>query len=156
MLVFSFGNASRRLLLGSGLLIAVALVAGCSQKHPTQLDLPKLHPVSGTVTYQGRPATGFRVIFNPVTKIGKYDILPQTVTDDAGGYKLTTEKPDDGAPEGEYVVTFLWPDQINKPENPDPVPEVDKFRGAYANKATSTFKATVKAGDNVIPVFDLR
>jgi len=117
------------------------------------LDLPELHPVSGRVTYQGRSAAGFRVIFHPQSNTGKLTFTPQAITDETGNYKLEVTKTSPGAPAGNFVVTFEWPDHINKFDDPDPVPEQDRLRGAYANPATSTFKYTVQKGENLVPDF---
>ncbi len=136
------------LLLAFGL-----LMCGCSQGH--QLNMPPLHPVNGTVALRGRPTAGIRVIFNPVTDIGiKYS--PVAITDITGAYQITSLQPGDGAPVGEYAVTFEWPDHINDPSNGDPTPEIDRFRGAYVSVEKSQFKVIVQAGENTVPQFDLR
>ncbi len=78
------------------LLAAVYLAAGagCGPKHP------QTAPVSGRVTYQGRPLTTGRIAFQPEQgrpAIG--DIGPD------GTYRLTTFEPGDGALPGHYRVT---------------------------------------------------
>jgi hypothetical protein len=139
----------------STLLLAVALAfTGCGPSR--KLDMPPLHPVKGSVSFRGRPTAGVRVIFNPITDIGKIKYAPVAITDDSGAYQITSLIPGDGAPVGEYAVTFEWPDHINDPLNPDPTPEIDRFRGVYANAGNTQFKVTVQAGENTVPQFNLR
>ncbi|WP_425616166.1 hypothetical protein NA78x_006105 [Anatilimnocola sp. NA78] len=117
--------------------------------------MPPLHPVKGTVTFRGQPAVGFRVIFNPLTDIGKVKYSPAALTDATGTFEITSLKPGDGAPVGDYAITIQWPDHINEPTNPDPVPEVDKLRGAYNNPQRSKFRVSVLPGPNTLLPFAL-
>lgn len=73
-------------------------------------DLRKTHPVTGTVTVDGQPApAGVVVSLHPqYAETDRLPINPRGVTDDAGRFKITTYNTDDGAPEGEYVVTVEW------------------------------------------------
>lgn len=73
-----------------------AAVAGCfgSNRPPT-------YPVSGTVTWKGKPVEGARVVFVPQQPGGQ---AAAGITDAQGRYRLTTYVEGDGAPEGEYRV----------------------------------------------------
>ena len=135
-----------------GLFLLPCVGCGDSRK----LDMPPLHPVTGKVTYRGQSAPGLRVIINPITDIGKIKYSPAAVTDATGNFQITSLRPGDGAPVGEYAVTFEWPDHINDPMNPDPTPEIDRFRGHYANAQSTMFKFTVKDGENVVPPINLQ
>jgi len=140
----------QRLLVGCVLL--GGLVVGCG---PGEARLPPLHPVTGTVKFRGLPAKKFRVIFNPVSDIGRLQFSPSAITDDSGNFKLKSAKPDDGAPAGDYQVTFLWPDHFNTGDEIELKPEVDKLRGAYNNPQQSRFRITVQPGVNTLPPFEL-
>jgi hypothetical protein len=86
---------------GAGLLTAVAacvVAAGCGDDG----KLPRA-PVSGRVTYKGKPVAGAAVSFLPETPgwraaVGK--------TDAQGRYLLGTYDPDDGAPVGRCKVAL--------------------------------------------------
>lgn len=73
-------------------------------------DLRKTYPVTGTVTVDGQPApAGVLVSLHPqFTETDRLPIHPKGATDDAGRFQITTYNTDDGAPEGEYVVTVEW------------------------------------------------
>ena len=109
--------------------MVLLLSAGCS-KPPLPGPIP--YPVHGKVTYQGRPIQGFRVTFFPVKQLGKVQFAPSAVTDDNGEFHLRSYHPDDGAPQGEYLVTFTWPRHLNTIDEPDAGPEVDQFKDVTA------------------------
>jgi hypothetical protein len=138
----------------SWILPALLLAAvGCSQSR--ELDLPPRHPVAGVVKFRGQPASGFRVTFHPLTDIGTLKFAPSAITGPDGSFRLRSYQPDDGAPLGQYAVTFEWPDHLIREDDPDPVPEVDQLRGAYSNPQASAFKITVVEGNNQVPAFEL-
>lgn len=79
--------------------VAVALaavLAGCFSR-----SRPATYPVSGTVTWKGRPVEGARVVFVPQDPGGQ---AAAGITDAQGRYRLTTFVEGDGALEGEYRV----------------------------------------------------
>ena len=81
-------------------LLLVATLVGCGQK----ANRPKTVPVSGTVTYNGKPVQGAVVTFNPTDrKVGKTAIA---TTDASGKYTLMTFEQGDGAIPGTYKVTI--------------------------------------------------
>lgn len=82
-----------------GLLVGPALLAvlGCSGAD----DIGRLSPVSGTVTYKGEKVAKARINFVPTSKEGR----GASGQVENGAYTLTTLNPNDGALEGEYLVT---------------------------------------------------
>jgi hypothetical protein len=135
-----------------GLLLLMA--AGCRKAPP--LPGPQPYPVHGKVVYRGQPAKGFRVTFYPLFEQGKLRFAPAATTDATGEFRLRSYHPDDGAPKGEYAVTFQWPDHLNTGDEPDPAPEVDQLQGLYNDPKTSKFKATVHEGENELEPFVLQ
>ena len=136
-------------------LVCLAIVAhGCAETSLVP-PLPPLQPVSGSVKYRGQPAAAFRITFHPLTDIGPTKYNPSAITDAKGSFRLTSLKPSDGAPQGEYAVTFEWPDHFNKETDPDPVPEVDRLRGVYNKPEQSRYKIQVHVGENSLPPFEL-
>lgn len=120
----------------------------------------KLYPVKGKVLVRDKPTQGVVVTFHPVTGKELQAVTSTGMTDADGVYTLSTgDKP--GAAAGDYVVTFMWPLEVAPAKTkvistePPPGPE-DKFKGAYAAKSSSAFKATVKAGENQIEPFNLK
>lgn len=90
-------EAGHRCVLG---LVAMATVSvfGCSG----DTGRPKMAPVSGQVTFQGKPVEGAIVSFSAE---GSPRVASGT-TDANGRYKLTTFDTNDGAPVGDHAVTI--------------------------------------------------
>jgi hypothetical protein len=84
------------------ILAACLLIAsGCSDD-----GLPKRYPVTGTVTYNGKPLEKGQVNFLPTAPDGR----PASGDIQAGEYSLTTQTPGDGAMPGKYRVTIVASD----------------------------------------------
>lgn len=117
-----------------------ALAAGCSRKGTAPTA-----PVSGVVTYQGKPATDVRVIFTPQ---GGRPAIGHT--DAEGRFSLTTFQQDDGAVPGTHVATISdrkrdWLKEATSKNPPPP-----RFPERYQRAANSPWTFEVKSGeDNV-------
>jgi hypothetical protein len=139
---------SRFCLLGSALLLAVA---GCSQ----QVSPPATVPVSGHVTLHGKPAEGVRVTMHPQFSMGRITWGVVGESGSGGEFKVGTGGPGNGAPRGDYIVTFTKPKIISDQEHNGVETEVDDFEGKYSDPETSTWKVTVKKGENDLGTFQL-
>lgn len=124
--------------------VAAVLVAGCH----SQPDVRKTYPVAGTLMVNGAPApAGIIVFLTPqFAEADKYPIHPRGLTAEGGAFKITTYNSDDGAPEGEYVVTVEWP----KPAVLSSYASGDLFGGAFAkvdvNQSNPAFRVNVAKG----------
>jgi hypothetical protein len=78
------------------------LVLGCGDG----TGLAKRYPVSGTVTYNGKPVEKGTITFAPATADGRS--AAGTIAN--GSYTLTTLAPNDGALPGKYKVTIASTD----------------------------------------------
>jgi hypothetical protein len=117
-----------------------------------------LHPVHGKVLHKDQPVKGVLVSFHPKGA----DLTthrPVGLTREDGSFTLTTGQKE-GAPAGEYVVTFICSEEADtkgkKVISTAPPDTVDRFRGAYANHATSEFKVEIKKGVNQLEPFRLK
>ena len=129
------------------------LMTGCGKE---SLPGPKPFPVRGSVMYRGQPAQKLRLAFFPIKEFEKVRFAPSAITDEKGEFLLRSYKPGDGAPAGDYMVTFVWPDHINTGDENDPTPEVDHFKGFYADPQKSQFRVTIQEGENKLPPFALQ
>ena len=117
---------------GIGCLLALSLsvLAGCGEKTGTL-------PISGKVSYQGKPVVGARVSF--VSKAGTRPA--DGVTDSEGRYQLGTFMAGDGALPGDYgvVVSSAGPDATKPPST--------EIQGAdaYAVPTAESRKSTLPA-----------
>ena len=135
-------------------LLALLLASACNKK--TQPELPKPFPVHGKVTYGGKPAQGFRVTLRPIGEHQGPAFAPSGATDAGGEFRLQSYKPDDGAPAGDYTVTFEWLQDVNTSDPADGPRFVDRLQGRLNNPAASQFKVTVHEGENELPPYDLK
>ena len=88
------------------------------------------------------------VVFHPVGGDEKDLTRPSGLVAEDGTFQLTTYDPNDGDPEGEYMVTLLWQDK-SKPavggmvsENKGFLP--DRLKGVYSDPKTTKLKARVE------------
>jgi len=136
-------------------LLAVALsAAGCRKNDRSKNWLP-VHPAFGTVTVDGKPAEGAKIVFHPVSNRGSETVYPFARAGADGTFRLTTYRTEDGAPAGEYVVTVVWPAPPNDPDD-EPFSGPDRLKGAYNDPKKPLLKSTIRAGDNHLPPLELK
>jgi len=142
----------------NSLLVAVMAIvaAGCGSQARKGAD--PVYPVSGVITYGGKPVAGADVTFFCAEKnrsaFGK--------TNDKGEYKLTTFTANDGAVAGQHVVTVMKLETSAESapaaateskayvppalgESTEPKPPKSELPEQYANQATSGLTATIKS-----------
>jgi hypothetical protein len=120
---------------------------------------PKAYPVQGRVFHKGQPAAGARVVFHPKSTVDPQAPRPYGTVRPDGSFNLTTYKPDDGAPAGDYHVTVIWPNASGRKKSGGAVPDLannDRLKGEYSSPARSPFQARVVEGKNELEAFDLR
>lgn len=111
-------------------------------------------PVTGELHLKGRdgkltPMSGAALVLNPTENEDRLPAFPRAKVKEGGTFEVGTYGENDGAPEGEYVVTLEWR-KTTKPKYDYMVKEVqgdDILRGAYSNRKTSKLRVTVKAGE---------
>ena len=104
------------------------------------------------VLVNGQPATGAVVCFHP-TGGEPLPLVPTGEVQDDGSFVLSTYKPGDGVPEGEYVVTVVWKEKqraLGKWRDVGP----DKLKGTYADKSKSALRVHITP-DNPDAIFHL-
>lgn len=141
------------LITSSALLAAVLIVSWGCQKAPEHTG-PKVYPARGQVSYRGKPESGIHVILHPLPLQQREPFLPSGITDEAGNFQVSTFSSGDGAPAGNYAVTFTWPKQ--SPGADDSEAAEDRLSGRMTNAQASTWKVDVKEGENQFPVFELK
>jgi hypothetical protein len=123
----------------------------------------KYNPIYGKVTFKNEPVEGVIVTFHPQQK-EKLAELPIGVTGEDGTFTVNTGKAE-GAPAGEYVVTFYGSEKAEEKPEKKGKPKgmvmqkfemLDRFKGAYANESKSNFKVTIKNGKNELEPFNLK
>ena len=127
-------------------LLAAAVISGCGKKGGLETA-----PVSGKVTYRGKPLTTGTVMFVP----GEGPAATGEINS-AGVYKLTTYTSGDGAVIGKHKVTITalqgMGDALPEQRSPTPPPLIP---AKYLNDGTSGLTAEVKPGTNNEVNFEL-
>lgn len=94
------------------------------------------------------------VVFHPVQAMKGTNEKPSAVTDEQGRFKLTTLKPNDGAPEGAYAVTVELRDLVLVAGEP-----IRNGRNLlppkFADAKTTSLRYTVGPGANDAVMFEL-
>lgn len=126
--------------------LAVALLASCNTR-------PSSWPVSGSVTFQGRPVSAGIVRLKNST-LGM-DITAVLQRD--GAFEIMTAK-GVGLPEGEYQIAIM-PPTVQVPIGPAPksfcLPKCPDIPPKYRQPSTSGLTLTVKPGENRLKI-DMR
>jgi hypothetical protein len=126
----------------------MAVVAGCGGKAS---DLPKLAPVAGTVTLDGKPLAKAMVAFIPTGSTRGTGANGHT--DNAGKYELAARSGEKGAPAGEYrvaITKLVMPDGSDFPAN-SAVPPINSAAQQVLPAKYSMARQTVlaaKVGDS--------
>jgi hypothetical protein len=127
--------------------IGVCLVPGCSSR---DANWKETVPVTGMLTVDGKPEPNIMVTLTTIATSqaggSAADALPSaTFTDATGAFALSTYEQGDGAPLGEYVVTFSWPtmNMISMQY------EGDRLDGKYNDVKTAETRIKVESGKPV-------
>lgn len=95
-----FGRLTAKATLAASLSMTLVL-SGCG----AQSDRLPVQPVSGTVTFKGKPLSNALVAFHPVDNSDPRATACRATSDANGKFTLSTYDANDGAPAGEYKVT---------------------------------------------------
>ena len=131
-------------------LLALALpLAGCGRGAAGRPQ----YPVHGKVVSQGTPAAGAIVVFHPVNQPKRARFPPRGKTDKDGVFFVGSRLSNDGAAEGDYDVTLIWPEEQD-PQNPAENTPPDRLEKRYDDVlSTPNWRIHVKAGDNALEPF---
>lgn len=144
---------SARPYASAGLTVIVAMLAiGCAADE----NVLETYPVSGQVTYKGKPATGARVIFFFASGQMQEQVLPtpQATADEDGNFRVSCFGDEDGAPAGDYRIAIVWREDPSRKVRGDYRPP-DRLKGRYGNPRRSGLTATVVEGKNILPTIQL-
>jgi hypothetical protein len=121
------------------MILFCGLLPGCGDDGPLRKET---FPVSGQVVIDGQPPSSpVQIMCHPVGGMDQQQrTISQSVTGDEGRFSISTYETGDGAPAGEYVLTFEW-GQMNLFSMQYGGP--DKLNGRYADPKTSQIKFSV-------------
>jgi hypothetical protein len=114
----------------------------------------KIYPVSGTVTYQGSPASGAVVFFHRQSGDPTTEPTVVGIVQEDGSFELVCGSLGKGAPPGVYNVLIEWK-RVNGEGKQRPQTGPDKLKGRYADAKRPLLHATVEARATTLPPFEL-
>jgi len=127
------------------------VLVGCDSR-------PALYPVKGTVSVDGKPASGASLLFHP-TSVGIKSVSSAIAKEDGSFEVVTDSMP--GIAEGEYIVTLTWPDPAHKPSEQDVMmglaePGKDLLNSAYVMRDKSQIRIQITSTTTQIPAIELK
>ena len=132
---------------------ASAALASCGDSRTPH----KVYPVKGKILVNGHPAAECQIILHRTDAL-ENPVTPQGRTNENGEFEVTTYYANDGAPEGEYVVTFEWRDRSGVAKQDFDGP--DQLGGVYAKveqtKELPGFVIKVERKPLELPPFELK
>ena len=128
-------------------LFSFATVIGCGRSGSN------LHTVKGKVEVDGKPADQAIVFMHKKERNSLTDPVPYATCKADGTFDIETPNVGQGAEQGDYTITVVWPD-MSKPEDGSGQ-RPDVLNGAYEMVDKSKLFASVKAGVNELPVMNL-
>lgn len=136
----------------ASVIVASALVAGPVGCSPQDSGRVPTFPVTGSISFQGKPMPGAFVALHP--KLPQENVpSPRASVAADGSLKLSTYDGGDGAPQGEYVLTVEWYKPVkvggDLVSGPNVVPR------KYASPKTSDIVVNVTAQENSLPPIKL-
>jgi hypothetical protein len=131
--------------------MAALVFAGCG--HGDAARVP-VHPVQGAIQFRGQPIVGAFVSLHPKKGATAEIPTPRATVGPGGQFAVTTYDGQDGAPEGEYVLTVQWYKPIRQGDEVVGGPNVLPVK--YARAQTSDVIVKVAVGDNRLQLIQLR
>lgn len=145
---------TRRRMLRAGLAmigLVFATLAGCGSADSGHVPV---HPTSGAIKFRGQPVAGALVTLHPKEGTGTGAPSPRATVGHDGKFDLSTYVGQDGAPEGEYVLTVQWYRPVCQGNEVLGGPNV--LPAKYASARTSDVLIKIAAGENRLQPIQIR
>jgi len=135
--------------------LAIGLLGPACGGTPT--GRPPLYPARGRVLFGDKPLGGALVVLvAEATPGGPGPEVPppSATTDDDGTFVLSTYDPADGAPAGDYRVKVSTApvSGVDRGILEKRARAVDVLKGRYMDPATTGLKASIRPGENDVPL----
>ena len=133
---------------------AILLIVGCGGS-----DQKEVEPVSGSVVLDGQIPVDATVVFHPINRDeDDRTPVPRGTVKSDGTFEMRTYGANDGAPIGDYKVTFSWQGDLSQykdlsEDEIDALPELMPEK--YTSSKTTDVKVTIKEGKNKLDKFVL-
>jgi hypothetical protein len=133
------------------LVAAMLPLAGCGSKGTA---VPQFQVRGKVLSQGGEPAAGAIVVLHPVSKTnGASPYPPRGVADKDGAFVVGSRMTGDGAPEGDYAVTLVWPAEQDAKKQFDDKTPPDRLKNRYNDVKNAKWNIHVAAGTNTLEAF---
>ena len=112
-----------------------------------------VHPVQGAIQFRGQPAYGAFVSLHPKNSTEGVP-NPRAMVAQDGSFVVSTYDGNDGAPEGDYVLTVQWYKAVK--QGNDLVGGPNVLPAKYGSPKTSDVVVHIAAGENHLKPIQLR
>ncbi len=147
-------SVAKTRLLACTLAIAAAMlpmISGCSGG---KAAWEKTHPVSGIITYKGKPIVDAELSFFPEDKTFPDTVRPKAKSAEGGKFTVWTYAQGDGAPEGSYKVTVIHNEVAVSKDTI--VAKPNDLPAKYSRLDATDIVVKIVAGQNEIPTIELK
>ena len=136
--------------------LTAALALTCASCSDPDNDYPDLtiYPVSGRMTYKGKPASGAVVFFHRQGGDASKEPAITGIVQEDGSFELVCGPLGKGAPAGDYDVLVEWT-RVTGQGKKRPQTGPDVLKGRYADPKHPLLHATVEAKATNLPGFEL-
>jgi hypothetical protein len=131
--------------------IALASLTGCGSADSSRVPV---HPASGAIQFRGKPVSGAFVSLHPKGGNNTGAPSPRATVGPDGTFALSTYEGQDGAPEGDYVLTVQWYKPIRQGNELVGGPNV--LPPKYSSANTSDLLVKIAAGENQLKPIHIR
>lgn len=111
------------------------------------------YPVRGVILVDGKPAHEAFIWFHPTEVNDPKRVCPFAQTDEEGKFQLNSYISGDGAPTGEFIVTFEWPMRSGTFKTQFEGP--DRLKGKYKDLNKSQIRVNIDKQGKDLGTFEL-
>jgi hypothetical protein len=133
------------------IVLAISPLFGCGK---VETNRTAVHPVRGEIKFQNQIPVGAFVALHPKTSSDSSVPNPRATVATDGTFTLSTYDGQDGAPEGDYVLTVQWYKPVREGAEMTSGPNVIPTK--YSSPRTSDIVVHVASGENQIKSIKIR
>jgi len=129
---------------------SAGFLSGCGQA--SDPNAREVFPTQGVVTFRGVPIPDASIRLHPLMPPddGKPVFIPRGQADESGRFVLSTYRQGDGAPPGDYRVSFSWLGPLDGVSEDVEDRLRERLPPRYIAAETSGVMVTVTDGENVL------
>lgn len=134
---------------------------GATGAEEVDVEFSDLHPVTGTIDFNGQPIPDATVRLHPVQPSPDGSVVhpPSGLVDEEGRFEIHSYRPEGrgkGAPAGEYLISVRWSGPLQGLSESQLEELNERLPAKYTQPRSSGLTVTVTAGVNEVPPISLK